>query len=294
MNTILVPTDFSIPADNAAKYALQLAMRMKRGIKLCHALKIPAEAPMAGQVAWPLEDYISLKDEANDQLSSLAEKLENDIEEQISGLPVSYQPKIDYTSEIGAANDVIRNVVSGQKMTLVVMGMSGAGPLSRFFLGSTSRDLIDHAGFPILLIPAGFKFTTIKKIAFASDLSAGDVEVIHSLAGMARFFNAEILITHVVSERYEQLADRETVADFLNEVTGKADYDKIYYRAVKGLDVIHGLNWLAEHGQIDILAMVHRPHYFLNYLLKGGYTQKMARHVTMPLMVFPQNFQGVI
>ena len=294
MNTILVPTDFSIPADNAAQYALQLAMRMKTGIKLCHALKIPVEAPMAAQVAWPLEDYVSLKNEANDQLSLLAEKLEKDIEEQISSLPASYQPKVHYTSEVGAADDVIRNVFDEQKMTLVVMGMSGAGPLSRFFLGSTSRDLIDKATFPVLLIPAGFKFKTIKKIAFASDLSEGDVKVIHSLAGMARFFNAEILITHVISEKFEQITEQNRVEVFLNEVTGTADYDKIYYRAVKSLDVIHGLDWLVEHGQVDILAMVHRRHHFLNYIFRGSYAQKMAQHITMPLMVFPPDFEEVI
>jgi len=44
MKTILVLTDFSQPAYNAAAYALQLAKYRKADIELAHAFKVPAEA----------------------------------------------------------------------------------------------------------------------------------------------------------------------------------------------------------------------------------------------------------
>ncbi|MDP9077033.1 MAG: universal stress protein [Bacteroidota bacterium] len=290
MKTILVPTDFSAAADNAARYAMQIAKRMKTGIQLCNAVLVPVEAPGAAQVAWPLEDYTSIKNEVTVDLSYLSEMLE--LEERDVSNPQSYHPFVTYNSEIGTVKDVIRNRVDEQKMPLVVMGMSGAGGVSRFFLGSNSRDLIDIACFPVLLIPATAVFKPVQKIAFATDLSKEDIEVIHSLASMARLFNAEILITHCTDEKYEKDVVEHEVDDFLCEVTSKANYDKIYYRHVKSIDLEHGLDWLTEHGQIDMLAMVHRPHHFLAKLLKGSYTQKMARHITIPLMVFPPAYCG--
>ncbi|WP_419701530.1 universal stress protein [Mucilaginibacter sp. NFX135] len=287
MKTILVPTDFSAPASNAACYALHLAKSMKTGIRLCSAITVPAEAPMAPQVAWPLEDYTSIKSFVTEQLELSVEKLEQKLEEQVEGLSPGYQPAIGYSSEVGSVTEVIRNTMDEQKMSLVVMGMSGAGGFSRFFLGSNSRDMIEKATFPILLIPGDFIYQPIKKIAFATDLSKGDIEVIHSLAGMARYFNAEILVNHITDEKYEKHAEQREIDDFLAEVSDKVNYPKIYYRHVKSIDVDLGLNWLYEHSQIDMLAMVHRPRHFLSKLIGGSHTQRLAKHITIPLLVFP-------
>lgn len=283
MKTILVPTDFSAPANNAARYALQLAKSMKTGIRLCSAISVPIEAPMAPQVVWPLEDYTSIKNSITAQLELSVEKLK----EQAEIPPPGYQPAIGYSSEVGSVTEVIRNVMDEQKMSLVVMGMSGAGGLSRFFLGSNSRELIEKANFPVILIPADFIYKPIKKIAFATDLSKGDTEVIHSLAGMARYFNAEILVSHVTDEKYESPEEKQAIANFLSEVSDKVNYPKIYYRHVRSIDIDQGLNWLYEHSQIDILAMVHRPHHFLSKLIRGSHTQRLAKHITIPLLVFP-------
>ncbi|SDP96965.1 Nucleotide-binding universal stress protein, UspA family [Mucilaginibacter sp. OK268] len=294
MKTILVPTDFSAPANNAARYALHLAKSMKTGIRLCSAISVPAEAPMAPQIAWPLEDYTSIKSFVTEQLELSVEKLERKLDEQAEGLPPAYQPAIGYSSEVGSVTEVIRNTMDEQKMSLVVMGMSGAGGLSRFFLGSNSRDLVEKASFPVLLIPGDFTYQPIKKIAFATDLSKGDIEVIHSLAGMARYFNAEILVSHITDEKYENHTEQREIDDFLTEVSDKVNYPQIYYRHVKSIDVDRGLTWLYEHSQIDMLAMVHRPHQFLSKLIQGSHTQRLAKHITIPLLVFPPDCCAVI
>jgi len=288
MKTILVPTDFSAPADNAARYALHLARQMHTNLELCNAMKIPIETPVAAQVAWPLEDYSAIKNPVTDELSFLSERLEQ--EDRAATGPQSYHPIVSYTSEIGPVKDVVRNIVDERKIGLVVMGMSGSGGLSRFVLGSSSRDMIDIASFPVLLIPSHAPFKRINKIAFATDLSKGDIEVIHSLASFAYYFNAEILITHVTNKKFEKNEERKKINAFLSEVTDKANYPKIYYRHIKSINVDHGLDWLYEHGQIDMLAMVHRPHHFLSKLINGSHTQNMARHITIPLLVVPPEY----
>jgi len=253
---------------------------------------IPIEAPAAAQVAWPLEYYTSIKKSVTDELSFLSEKLEQ--EERVAIGPQSHHPMVSYTSEIGSVKDVVRNIVDEQKINLVVMGMSGAGGLSRFVLGSSSRDIIDIASFPVLLIPPNATFKRINKIAFATDLSEGDIDVIHSLASFAYYFNAEILITHVTDEKFEKNTEQKKIDAFLSDITDKANYPKIYYRHIKSMDVDHGLDWLTEHGLIDMLAMVHRPHHFLSKLINGSHTQKMARHITIPLLVFPPEYCAAI
>src|ERR1700754_4180112 len=177
MKTIIVATDFSPAAENAARYALHFAKNIKAGIKLYHAFKVPAEAPMAAHVAWPLEDYQTIKDEVTTDLSSLAKKLSN--EERAVSQPSSFHPEINYGSQVGPVTDVACNFIGEEKSPLLVMGTWGGGELGRVFLGSNSKEMIDKARFPVLLVPTDATYNGLKKIAFATDLSKSDVDIIH-------------------------------------------------------------------------------------------------------------------
>ena len=279
MKTILVPTDFSPAANNAAKYALKVARKVKANIKLCNAVKVPAESIYASQVAWPLEDLEHLKVGSDAELNYLTSVLENEPPDEKD----SFQPHIQHATGVGNVTDYIRNLVSDDHINLVVMGMSGANMFSRFVLGSNSRDLIRKADFPFLLIPKNHVYSPIKKIAFATDLSVTDIEVLHSLANLARYFNAEILISHVLQLPGQ---DQKQVDAFLSDVTCKVDYPHIYYRALQSDSVKNGLNWLTENGQIDLLVMVHRH----NNVFNNSFTQKLAVKSKVPLMVLPDGF----
>lgn len=286
MKKILVPTDFSQPAHNAASYAINLAKGIKANVELCHAMMVPAEAPMAAQVAWPLENYASIKKQATYELKFLANKLAGE-EKILEGDNES--PEITYSSEVGSVGEIVKDMVDSQSINLVVMGMAGASHLTRFLLGSNSLDIINKASFPVLLIPKNAAFNGIKKIAFATDLSIQDIEVIHSLAGLARQFNAEILITHVATEK----ADQQKIDAFLSEVTCKINYHRIYYRDIKDKSINTGLSWLTQHAQIDMLVMVHRQHNFFYSLFKSSHTQQLARHIHIPLLVYPEDGPAV-
>lgn len=292
MKTILVLTDFSQAAYNAAVYALKLAKFLKADIKLCHAFNVPAEAPMAAQVAWPLENYSSLKIETDEELHFIEEQLlkELGIQKESSG----FQPVITFVSEVGSVTEVARNLVNEQKMPLVVMGTSGTGGLSLFLAGSNCREMIDKACFPLLLVPSGATFKNIGKIGFATDLSGQDIDVIHSLAMVARMFNAEILISHVTDEKFEHQEHQHQIDSFLNEVTCKINYGKIYYRHIKQRSVDSGLDWLTEHGQLDMLSMVHRQHNVFSRIFVHSHTQKIARHIELPLLIFPDDYHSII
>jgi len=291
MKTILVPTDFSPAAENAAHYALFLSRHLQADILLTHAFKVPAETRVAAQAAWPLENYEEIRQETQQELGQLRHQLEKEAATEI--YPRLHQPRIIDIAELGEVTTTIRNLVDHYHVPLVVAGMSGSGLIHRFLLGSTSRDLLEKATFPVLLLPARPMPRQLRKIAFATDLSETDIDIIHSLTSLARPFNAEILIAHVTDAKYDAVEHRQQVEGFLKNVSCKANYPKIYYRHIKSMDVDHGLDWLSEHGMIDMLAMVHRPHPVLERLIKGSHTQRLAKHIRVPLLVFPPDAHNV-
>lgn len=51
---------------------------------------------------------------------------------------------------------------------------------------------------------------------------------------------------------------------------------------------MRGLDWLSEHGVIDMLVMVHRKVNPLERLFGISYTEKLSHHTEIPLLVLPE------
>jgi len=291
MKKILVPTDFSQPAHNAARYAINLAKGIKANVELCHAMFVPAESPFAAQSPWPVEDYSSIKKQSTQELKFLANKLA--AEEQLAETEEISSTKIEYTAEAGSVAEIVSNLVDQKDVDLVVMGLTGKSQFMRQILGSNSLGVLNMATFPVLLVPDHASFKPIKKIAFATDLSAGDIDVIHCLSGLARHLSADILITHVSREKLNQPDHQKKIDIFISDVICKVNYNKIYYRHISEGNVDSGLSWLIANSGIDILVMVHRQRSFFSGLFKSSHTKRLAKHIQIPLFVFPENVQSV-
>lgn len=286
MKKILVPTDFSFAAKGAGYFAMHIAREMKANVQLCNAIVVPVEAPSVAHVTPPLIAVNALEEAAIAELKRSAREIEGLVEFE-TGLG-DYHPVVEYVTGIGTVPEVVSNLANQHDVCLVVMGMSGAGGLNEIILGSSSRTIVEKANYPVLLIPKDSQFKCLHKIAFATDLSREDVVAIHVLAGFARVFNAQLLIVHIKDKNEKMTTQHQLdIERFLNDVTNKVNYHKIYYQYVLDKDIDEGLDWLATYGQIQMLAMVHRKHSLIHNLLKGSHTQRIKRHIGIPLMVFP-------
>lgn len=275
MKTILVATDFSATSHTAVHFALYVASALKADLTLCHALKTLG----AANQVFPNE-YTRTREEAIEQLEFQACDLR--FEQQESGIA---GPQLDYCIALGTVPEVVRRQSQLKPVTLVVMGMVGAGVVNRRLLSINNQDMINEVNFPVLLIPFKKFPEKINKIAFASDLSKGDIGLINSLLSFARAFNAEILIVHIGETR----TDQDQVDSFLTEVTGKINYPKIYYRHVEDKNANRGLNWIAKNGSIDMFAMVHRKQASRVSTFSSSHMQRLSRDIEVPLLVFQEN-----
>jgi nucleotide-binding universal stress UspA family protein len=282
MKTILIPIDFSANAEHAAVYGHNLAKQLSYNVVLCNAVTVPAETPHAGMVTWPMEEYDILMNGSVDDLNELKNKL---IEKSKDD---EFNPDINCISDVGYVTEVVNEIADGQKVDMVVMGAHGSNGLNQFLLGNHARGMIDAVAKPLLLVPNTAVVTPIKKIAFATDFNKidADLKFIYELIPLAKTLNAEILITHVYSDKDDHAKYEKAMARFITELSNKADYPNIYYRIVTNDSAEAGLDWICEHGQIDILAMVHRPHNFFDNLLKGSHTKRMSNRIGVPLLVF--------
>ncbi len=192
---------------------------------------------------------------------------------------------------MGALTDVVDDVIDNHNIDLIIMGTHGNSGLSTVMLGNHSKKMINESAKPLLLVPFNAGIKPVKKIAYATDFKhpENDLLTIYKLIPFAKQLNAEILLTHVIDETHQSPTFKKWLDNMLTDLSNKADYPNIYYRLIKSRGPESGLDWLCEHGQVDMLAMLHHQHSFLDKLLNGSYTQKMAGHITIPLLVFPEN-----
>jgi len=284
MKTLLISTDFSAVATHAAEYGYNLAKQIKADIVLCNAVTVPAEVPQAGVVVWPMEEYNVLMEDSGNELKKLKDQLENYKTEN------NFEPAITYVNETGVLSDILKVTIADHNVDMVIMGTHSASGFNHFFFGDHSRNMIDHAKKPLLLVPPTAKISAIKKIAFATDLKQPekDLESIYKLILLARQLGAEILLTHVFDEEFQPTELQEWSKQYLVDLSNKADYPHIYYRLIRNSNTEHGLEWLCEHGQVDLLCMVHRHHGFFDNMFNGSHTKRMADHLRIPLLVLPE------
>ncbi len=283
MKTFLVASDFSSNARNAAIFAYQLAKPMKADIILCNAVVVTSEVPIASAMVWSVEECENLIDSSLHELKQLKSSLE------LGDTSKTFKPAITCINDSGTLSDIIEEVVKSQKIALTIIGTHGSSGLNQFILGNHSRELINHTRIPLLIVPAETKTNHIRKIAFAADFKKPerDLTSIYALIEFARPLEAEILLTYVCDTDFESPEFQHWIQEFMTELSNKANYPHIYYRIIRNKQVILGLDWLCLHGQVDMLAMVHRSKTFMENLFRGSNTQKMAQHIPVPLLVFP-------
>ena len=283
MKTIAVLTDFYKRAENAAKYALHLAEHLQANIKLYHSFIGPSNNPMASQIVWPMENHEELKIAAMQQLQSFVVELKKEYSTEIVN---AFKPEIEYECHDGDFTSYLKVLETENNMVLLVVGNHEKG-IANWLMGNHVNDLMDKVTLPVLVIAEEQKFTKINKIAFATDLSTKDVEQIHSLAGLAKVFNAEIVIVHVADEKYNEQESQEKVNHLLGQISSKINFAKIYYRPINNSDVGNGLDWFTEHGRIDMLVMVHHPQTFFQELFKGSLSKEIVAKIQLPLLIYP-------
>jgi nucleotide-binding universal stress UspA family protein len=145
LRRILVPTDFSVHADAALAYAMELAQPFNAAIYLLHVV----ENPLAAGV-WSSEIYTA-------EIAGLQINLVRDAEQRLrESIPVIAGTRAGFASEVrtGNAADEIVQVARERLIDLIVMGTHGRSALPRMIMGSVAERVTRAAPCPVLTLRA--------------------------------------------------------------------------------------------------------------------------------------------
>jgi nucleotide-binding universal stress UspA family protein len=265
---VLIPTDFSVLARKAAVYAHQLSQNLDAEYVLLHC--DDKLRPTYALVSH-LDDDI--RKEAIKTLDELAISIQ---EETCLPAPI----KVDFL--VGDPISSLEKYSKDHHIDMVVMGTKGESVIKNKMFGSVASGVMENVSCPILFIPAVSEIEVPRNIAFATDLTNLDEEIMELIA-FAQFFTATIHVVHVYPDMIEpDTFDEETTQLALIAST---HYPNITFNAVMDSDIIGGINRFIESDKPDMLAMFTYKTGILEYLFNESISEELVGHSTKPLLV---------
>lgn len=278
MKNILVLTDFSENAKAAEKYALQLAIHLQGNLILYNTFSRHREK-IGGNVVWPhstpsteLQSISNLQARVN-ELNHGLRKLNDNV----------HKPEIRHLGNAGSLTHSLKEIITENKIWLCVMGTKGESFANNVIFGSNVFKVLKKVTCPVLIIPQKAEYKKLKRVAYATDFSSADVDIINWLTGFTNSLKIGLMLVHVSSETS---TDKEKEVLQSQEKIYKSQFPKTKMRFYEGENIQHSLHKIVDQLDITMLALLHRRREFFEGMFHASISHKMIKHTQIPVLVF--------
>lgn len=264
MSRIIVATDFSVAAKNAADYALHLADYFKMSLELVHSFDVPFTFSDTGM------QYIDIQE--------LERNTEEALQGEMSRLTVINKDiHISYRSCVGRINDCINDIVSRETPMLIVFGMSGEN--DSFLWGSTAVSALRSFTVPVLIVPKNVKWHGVQHLCYAVNYKKlRDTTPYHSVVEWTRKFSDKLTVfnVHNVGEYIEPpKVLKESLSGIASEyISQECDNFEI------------GIQDFLTENNFDWLIIIPQKHGFFDRIMQSSRSHKIAKVSSIPILSF--------
>ena len=274
MKKILVPTDFSDCADNAANIAMELAEKMGAEIHFLHFTSIPV-------------DWLNLSDQ---------EKIYPDVTERINECQKLLKEKVNSCKKTGidasfyiGYNEGYQNIIEhieANDIDIIVMGTHGTSGMKGVLLGSNAQKVVRLSTVPLLVVKPDTAHLTPESLPIVSDFPWEDYEPGHMHA------------FHKLIELAEELGFPVHLL-FINTPGTFTTSKELNYRIIPYLEAttleegpvtINAVNleegisvYLEEHPN-TIIGMITHGETGINRVIRGSQVEAVVNHLKPPIL----------
>ncbi len=267
MNTILLATDYSPAAQNAAVYALHLAEHLNARLELVHSYVIPfayTDSPM------PLLNI--------DEIQKIAEESMEAELKRLQGMA----PNMAITTKVmpGDIIECLSELIDDQPPVLIVMGTSGQGSDSILW-GSMAVKALRNLKAPVLAVPTTVSWKPVQKICFAADYDqVSEYTPTAEIIKWARKMDATIDVIHVDKPEMA-VTPPKTLVDMLEPL--QPEYHAIINENIEG-----GVAEFLQEHQIGWLLVIPKKYGFFENLFHKSRTKLLTHVSNVPVLALHQ------
>jgi nucleotide-binding universal stress UspA family protein len=269
MKNLLIPTDFSPVADNALKYALDMAIQYQLSINLFHVVQL--STPDIANVV-----YI----ESMDEMSKFAKEK---MQEKVDILQKEY-PSLEFSFKVetGLFLDSLRQHCEETNPVAVLMGITGDGSTIDKMIGSNAILAMHNLTTPIIIVPKNAYFTSVNHICFACDLkNVATSTPLLAIKAFAKLFNSEV---HILNIDYKNRHFSPSTQDELEVLNLMFDTIPHHFHFIENEHLQDAINDFIDQNKMDMLIMLPKKHSFFESLFKKSQTKEMLYQSHIPIL----------
>ncbi|MEP7107588.1 MAG: universal stress protein [Ferruginibacter sp.] len=270
MKTILVATDFSPASLNAVNYAADMAVAINADLLLLHVYQV---AVSYSEIAIPVNET-AMMENVEKIITALKEKL---IQEKGNKLIVKTDVRM------GVFYQELKDVCEEVNPYAVVMGSQGTTRAERLLFGSHTVYAMQHLVWPLITVPPGAAFASLKIIGLACDFNkVTDTTPVNEIKMLANDFNAALHVLHTGRKEVNDpliVQGPGLLAQMLAPLTP-------VYHFIINESIDEGIMDFAERNHIDLLIVLPKRHGLLEKLIHKSHTKQFVLHSHVPVMAF--------
>lgn len=270
MKSILVATDFSKGAENAVKYAKDVAKAKSQKLIYIHIVNLPIVDPIVSSnvVAETIEDL------QKDALERFEKIIKKDKEEGFtSDFKVSFNDIIGLIEDIGETEDV----------DLVVVGKTGHRTFLDRLLGSTAQGLLNQIKYPLLVIPEEYSGAIFSKLCYASKLEFNEKKYLANALEWKKYSDNDLIIAHVIEEFPLDINSND---QFINSINSEFENKGYYFKNFAADFYTDGISEFTEKEGVSLLFATTQKRGFFEGIIDPSKTKAMITKVKVPVIVY--------
>lgn len=276
MKRILVPCDFSSPARQAYKFALDLASASGGELFVIHIISFPVMYESTfGVQPYPISQTEIKKIEENAIEAFIRLKEEYSSPPDV---PLTFLPVYDYLLP------GIQRVTKEYQIDLIIMGSQGSSGMEEFFIGSNTEKVVRFSNVPVIALRNAPATTSIKNIVLPTNLELNETDFISRVIFLQQFFSAilHVLWVNTPTHFKTDKSAKDGIEDFCKHYK-LTDYT-INVRSSQ--QESSGIIEFAREIEADMLVMATHSRKGLSHLFSGSITESVVNHIDCPIWTF--------
>ncbi|SFR66187.1 universal stress protein [Maribacter stanieri] len=275
MTTVLIPTDFSVNAMHAIKYALELYKCERTNFYFLHAYADEVYGPFKNNGGNSIEEQKKItRTYVHETLKKLVTDLTN----------TYHNPKhhFEFISSFEALVDAINTVVNEINIDLTIMGTQGKTANKKITFGSHTVQVFKYVSCPVLAIPENYEYQQPKRILFPTDY-------------MLPYKRRELKLLNTLAAEFKSKVHCLYISDFEDLSHRQADNKLFLQESLPDAYIFHERSPVKNKGEaimefilkndINLLVMVNARHSFLEDMLYKSTVDDIGLNPKIPFLV---------
>lgn len=274
INKILLLKDFSEVADNATRYALNIAELVKSEVDILHIQNTPVD-----WVRLPLDKeklYAELKTEIGSATSKLYVLVKEFSKQGIMATEsLVFNVSVEYISQF----------ILEDKYDLIILGSHGSKGIKEFAIGSNAQKVIRASRVPVLIVKTPPKSKSFSRIVMASTFEENQKPYFQRLFNYASDLKTDIQLLYInTPHHFKETEEIEKMLSLFCEDCTKKTCDKQY---IDALNEERGIQFFMSHSKADFFAIATKVKSAISQLFSPSLTESIVNHLNIPVLVFP-------